>query len=223
MKTLYNTIQQYESILDPNQDQVMSRMTDEMIRQRIREYCTYDYKKRRYGEIWVGADRGLEITKIDKDEKGWYIETMSTTCFLLSHTNAKSFYDCCIAKGQNIDEQKGFLIEDIGIDFRWRKHNDGLKIVGISKLQSTDGLPEELNALYLYNCCTNSKRLEVRNKINVIVISDSDDLKISGDRCKNVIIRPDYPCGNITVANGVKIHRPKNGDEYQGLCDKLIH
>ena len=41
MKTLYNTVQQCESILDPDQNKVMGRMTDDMIRQRIREYCTF--------------------------------------------------------------------------------------------------------------------------------------------------------------------------------------
>ena len=40
-----NNITQYESILNPNQDQVMGRMTDEMIRRRIQEYCTYDYER----------------------------------------------------------------------------------------------------------------------------------------------------------------------------------
>ena len=44
MKTLYNTVQQCESILDPNQDQVIDKITDEMIRNRIREYCTQDYQ-----------------------------------------------------------------------------------------------------------------------------------------------------------------------------------
>ena len=35
-----NNTQQCESILNPNQNQVMDRMTDEMIRRRIQEYCT---------------------------------------------------------------------------------------------------------------------------------------------------------------------------------------
>ena len=227
LRDYLNNTQQYESILDPNQDQVMSRMTDDaenIIRQRILEYCTFDRQKYYSGDLWPAADPRIKITKVDKDKKGWYIETAAiVSAPVLYSDNTKSFYDCCIAKGQKIDEQKGFLIEDIGVYFRWRKHNDGLKIVGISKLQSTDGLPEELNALYLYNCCTNSKRLEVRNKINVIVISDSDDLKISGDRCKNVIIRPDYPCGNITAPNGVRIHRPTDASETWELTKKLMH
>ena len=227
MKTLYNTVQQCESILDPNQDQVMSRMTDDaenIIRQRIREYCTFDRQKSYSGDLWPAASPRMKIIKVDKDKKGWYIETKADDLlYLMPNTDAKSFYVYCSPYGCKIDKQKGFLIEDIGVYFRWRKHNNGLKIVGISKLRSTDGLPEELNALYLYNCCTNSKRLEVRNKINVIVISDSDDLKISGDGCKNVIIRPDFPCGDITAPNGVRIHRPKDASETWELIKKLMH
>ena len=75
METLYNTVQQYESILDPNQDQVMDRMTDNVIRERIRKYCTYDEQKYRHSKLWCGTDRYMKITKIDKDDKGWYIET----------------------------------------------------------------------------------------------------------------------------------------------------
>ena len=110
---LSNT-QQYESILDPDQNQVMTRMTDEMIRSRIREYCTYDRQKHFRGELWTAAALNLNITKIDKDNKGWYVETESPVyIFVMSSTPAKSFYDYCIAKGQQIDKQKGFLIEDI--------------------------------------------------------------------------------------------------------------
>ena len=227
LRDYLNNTQQYESILDPNQDQVMSRMTDDaenIIRQRIQEYCTYDRQKYNRGELWPANNPILKITKVDKDDKGWYIETAPTVCApVLYRDTAKSFYDYCISQGQKIDGQKGFLIEDIGVYFRWRKHNNGLKIVGISKLRSTDGLPEELDGLYLHHCCTNSKKLEVRNKINVIVISDSDDLKISGDGCKNVIIRPDFPCGNITAPNGVRIHRPQDASETWDLINKLMH
>ena len=31
MKTLYNTVQQYEGILDPNQDQVIDKITDDLL------------------------------------------------------------------------------------------------------------------------------------------------------------------------------------------------
>ena len=224
MKTLYNAVQQYESILDPNQDQVMSRMTDEMIRQRIREYCTYDYKKRRYGEMWPANNPVLKITKVDKDDKGWYVETKTDEyLYLMPNTRAKSFYERCITNGQKIDKQKGFLIEDIGVYFRWRKHKGALIIHNDDYFESTEGLSEELDELSLSMVCKKSKKLDVCNKIKAITLWGAEDIKISGNGCKNVIIHPDYPCGNITVPNGVKIHRPKNDDEYQDLCDKLIH
>ena len=70
---------QYEGILDPNQDQVMNRMTDEMIRRRIQEYCTYDRQKDKLGELWYAAGSFLKITKVDKDNKGWYVETNGFT------------------------------------------------------------------------------------------------------------------------------------------------
>ena len=218
MKTLYNTVQQYESILDPNPDQVMSRMTDEMIRQRIREYCTYDYKKRRYGEMWPANNPVLKITKVDKDDKGWYVETKTDEyLYLMPNTRAKSFYERCITNGQKIDKQKGFLIEDIGVYFRWRKHKGALIIHNDDYFESTEGLSEELDELSLSMVCKKSKKLDVCNKIKAITLWGAEDIKISGNGCKNVIIHPDYPCGNITVPNGVKIHRPKDDYEYQ-IC-----
>ena len=66
---LSNTTQ-YESILDPNQNQVMNRMTDDMIRQRIQEYCTFDRQKRRRSECWIMASRSFTVTKIGKDSNG---------------------------------------------------------------------------------------------------------------------------------------------------------
>ena len=220
---LSNT-QQYESILDPDQNQVMTRMTDEMIRSRIREYCAYDRQKHNRGEIWTGADLYLTITKIDKDEKGWYIETKSSVyIFVMSSTPAKSFYDYCIAKGQQIDKQKGFLIEDIGIYFRWRKHSGPLDVRQAPNFESTEGLPEELNELYLCLSCEKSKSLDVRNKINVVTLNSIEDIKILGKGCKNVIIGPEYPCDNITVPNGVNIHRPRSYAEFDDLRNKLSH
>ena len=220
---------QYESILDPNQNKVMSRMTDEMIRQRIREYCTYDHQKYARGEQWAATDPNLEIVKIDKDNKGWYIETENTVRVDVIYDNsAKSVYDYCSSEGQKIDKQKGFLIEDIGIFFRWRKHIGSLSISSASNLESTDGLPEELDVLSLWQCCQKSKKLNVRDKINILDLTIDGDLKISGDGCENVIIHPDSPDvvtvpGKVTVPSGTKIHYPKNYDEYDDLRDKLIH
>ena len=220
---LSNT-QQYESILDPDQNQVMTRMTDEMIRSRIREYCTYDRQKRFHGELWTAADQSLKITKINKDDKGWYVETKSSVyIYIMSITPAKSFYDYCIAKGQQIDKQKGFLIEDIGVYFRWRRHSGPLEVSQAPNFESTEGLPEELSELYLCLSCEKSKSLDVRNKINVVALNSIEDIKILGKGCKNVIIYPEYPCDSIIAPNGVNIYRPKDLGEYWELRSKLSH
>ena len=46
-----NNTQQCESILDPDQNKVMDRMTDVMIRKRIQEYCVYNEQKYKPTEI----------------------------------------------------------------------------------------------------------------------------------------------------------------------------
>ncbi len=223
MKTLYNTVQQYESILDPDQNKVMSRMTDVMIRKRIQEYCVYNEQKYKRGELWIATYRGLNITKIDKDEKGWYVETdgLMDKC-LLDYDKAKSYYDYCLSNGQKIDKQKGFLIEDVGVYFRWRRHNGSLEVIDSPNFDSTQGLPEELNMLHVARSCEKSKRLDVCNKIKSIVLNSIDEVKISGTGCKNIIIHVDYPCGNITVPNGVNIHHPKTYKEYFDLIGLRI-
>ena len=214
---------QHESILDPDQNKVLGRMTDEMIRSRIREYCTYDRTKRLRGELWVVARSDFKITKIDKDEKGWYVETESALVVGVTYdTMAKSFYDVLLSKGQKIDKQKGFLIKDLGIYFRWRKHHGILEIGGTPNLESTQGLPEELEQLHLYKCCQKSKKFDVCNKINVISLAYAGDIKITGNGCKNILINSNYPCGNITAPNGVKIYRPKDPDEYSDLRKKIV-
>ena len=157
---------QYEGILDPDQNKVMDRMTDEMIRRRIQEYCTYDRQKDKLGKLWCVASYNLKITKVDKDNKGWYIETNGFThAWTLYGAGVKSFYDYCLLNGQKIDEKKGFLIEDAGVYFRWRRHSGIFQFYSSPKLESTDGLPEELNELYLSETCADSKKFEVRNKI----------------------------------------------------------
>ena len=222
LKDYLTSTQQYEGILDPNQDQVMNRMTDEMIRSRIREYCTYDGKKYFRNELWPAVDEDLEITKIDKDKQGWYIETESAlSAPVLYRDTAKSFYDYCISQGQKIDEQKGFLIEDIGIYFRWRKHSGSLEVSHASDFESTQGLPEELDELNIYDSCEDSKKLDVRNKIKVIILADVADLKISGKGCKNIIINSSYPT-NVTVPDGVKIHRPTGLGGYRRIKKKIL-
>ena len=213
---------QYEGILDPDQNKVMDRMTDDMIRQRIREYCTWNHQKRYQGELWAAANYDLKIARIDKDEQGWYVETKSfEPIWVISREKARSFYDHCLSKGQKIDKQKGFLIEDTGIYFRWRKHHGGLYVNYAPNLESTEGLPEELDVLEISDDFRNSKNLDVRNKIKVIGLSIKGDIKILGKGCKNVIIDPEYSHINITAPSGVKIHRPKDSDEYISLLEKI--
>ena len=210
-----------EGILNPDQNQVANRMTDEMIRSRIREYCTYDEQKYYRNELWPAVDEDLEITKIDKDKHGWYVETTSSGyIYIMSITPEKSFYDYCISQGQKIDEQKGFLIEDIGIYFRWHKHSGSLEVSHASDFESTEGLPEELDELNIYDSCEDSKRLDVCNKIKVIILADVADLKISGNKCKNIIINPGSPA-NVTAPRGIKIYRPKTNSEYDDIIEKL--
>ena len=210
------------SILNPDQNQVMNRMTDEMIRSRIREYCTYDLQKYK-DEQWVAADKGLMIDEIDKDEQGWYVDTKSFFFIkIMAGASVKSYYNYCTVNGYKMDKQKGFLIEDIGIYFRWRKNNGGLTISDAAYLESTYGLPEEMDALYLDRCCQRSKKFTVHNDIELIVLRDIEDLKISGRGCKNILINPSYPCGDITAPSGVKIYRPKDPDEYSDLRKKIV-
>ena len=209
-----------ESILDPDQNKVMSRMTDELIPNRIREYCTYDRQKYNRGELWPAADAALKITKIDKDKKGWYIET-SGTIDITKCTHSRSFYGYCLSIGQEVDRQKGFLIEDIGIYFRWRRHSEKILIGFAPDFESTDGLPEELDVLSLGGVCHNSKRLDVRNKIRVIVLDDTGDIKISGNGCKDIIINPDSVIGEITAPSGTNIHRPVDYYDYNDLRKKI--
>ena len=224
MKTLYNTVQQCESILSPNQDQVTDRMTDELIPNRIKEYCTFDRQKRRRGECWIAANLCIKNIRVGKDEKGWYVETESDSdAGFTDMDTEKTFYDVSLSKGQKIDKQKGFWIEDIDTYFRWRKHKGGIEILDAPYLTSTLGLPEELDVLYLRgNSCKKSKKLEVHNKIMVIILDDyMPDLEISGDGCKDVRINPNRKIGNITVPDGVKIHHPYNWSNYISLRKKL--
>ena len=211
------------SILNPDQNQVITRMTsdiDNIIRQRIREYCT-GYPSDKY---WPVYTEGMKITKVDKDKKGWYVETWgSIPIHIINNENAKSLYDYLLSKGCKIDKQKGFLIEDIGTYFRWRKHVGKMSAVGAPDFESTEGLPEELDLLYLDHCCKESKKFAVHSRIDVIIVCQIDAINISGNGCQNVVQHYlDGPM-NITAPEGVKIHRPSNWDEYLSLFPKSTY
>ena len=223
-----NNTKQCESILDPDQNKVMDRMTDAIIRQRIQEYCTWDRQKRRRNECWPVVIEDTEITKIDKDNKGWYIETKSpSTLYIMNYSESKSFYDYCLFEGCKMDKQKGFLIEGIGVYFRWRKHIGRIEIDNAPNFESTCGLPEELNLLQLDCTCRHSRRLDVRNKIKVISIRgleylrDIEFLKISGNGCKNIIFFSKNELSDVIAPNGVKTYRAKNWVDYIKLREKL--
>ena len=211
------------SILNPDQNQVITRMTtdiDNIIRQRIREYCT-GYPSDKYWPVYTG---GVEITKVDKDKKGWYVETWSSIpIHIINNENTKSLYDYLLSKGCKIDKQKGFLIEDIGTYFRWRKHKGKMSVVGAPDFESTEGFPEELDLLYLDHCCKESKKFAVHSRIDVIIVCQIDAINISGNGCQNVVQHYlDGPM-NITAPDGVKIHRPSNWDEYLSLFPKSTY
>ena len=211
------------SILNPDQNQVMTRMTsdiDNIIRQRIRQYCT-GYPSDKYWPVYAVC---MEITKVDKDKKGWYVETWSSIpIHIINNENAKSLYDYLLSKGCKIDKQKGFLIEDIGTYFRWRKHKGKMSAVGAPNFESTEGLPEELDLLYLDHCCKENKKFAVHSRIDVIIVCQIDTINISGNGCQNVVQHYlDGPM-NITAPEGVKIHRPSNWDEYLSLFPKSTY
>ena len=218
LRDYLNNTKQCESILDPDQNQVMDKMTDEMIRRRIKEYCDNTSSN-----CWPAAWRLIKPTKIDRDNKGWYIDTESPRIAeIMVRAREKSYYDHCESLRQKTDKQRGFLIKDTVIYFRWRKHKGGLWIEDSPNFESTDGLPEELDALYIVGACLNSKGFDVRNKINLIQISDIDyDIKISGKGCKHIMISPDGIKGNVIVPAGVSIHHPEDWTECDDLTVKL--
>ena len=223
LRNYLNNTQQYEGILDPSQDQIMSRMTDDAIRRCIREYCTWERQEHQYSVLWPAGDVNLKITKIDKDKQGWYIETSSVYAIFLIYNEkkAKSFYEYCLSKGQKIDEQKGFLIEDLGIYFRWRKHKGILAACDCPILESTDGLPEEIDVLQLFGSCGKSKKFIVRNKIKVIEIDYINNLKISGNACKHIVVHPNNGNVNIVVPSGTQLHSPDGEIECTELAQEL--
>ena len=218
LRDYLNNTKQCESILDPDQDQVMDKMTGEMIRRRIKEYCDNTSSN-----CWPAAWRLIKPTKIDRDNKGWYVDTESPrTAEIMVRAREKSYLDFCESLKQKTDKQRGFLIKDTDIYFRWRKHKGGLWIEDSPNFESTDGLPEELDALYIVGACRNSKGFDVRNKINMIQISDIDyDIKISGKGCKHIMISPDGIKGNVIVPAGVSIHHPEDWTECDDLTIKL--
>ena len=224
LRDYLNNTQQYEGILDPNQNKVMINMTDDAIRQHIREYCRFNRTKHHRGECWPIASPAIQVTKVDKDEKGWYVETECddyVSLIFTANENTRSVYGYYISEGYRVDKQKGFWIKGIGIYFRWRKHRGEILFEQAPNLESTAGLPEELSILSLWKCCRKSKKLEVCDEINIIDLTADGSLKISGNGCKNIVIDPEFPYSDIEVPSGVKIYRPKTNSEYDDIIEKL--
>ena len=107
LRDYLNNTQQYESILDPNQNKVMINMTDDAIRQHIREYCRFNRTKHQRGECWPIASPAMRITKVDKDEKGWYVETVCddyVSLIFTANENTRSVYGYYISEGYKVDK-----------------------------------------------------------------------------------------------------------------------
>lgn len=141
------------SILDPDQNKVTDQLSEDMICYRIRDYCTRT-RSNRYWTGWEAADKYLNITNVDKDEKGWYIDTecIGTRVCVILNSREKTLLKYADRWCEN-NPRKGFLIRDHnGPDtyFRWRKHKGILTIFQAEYFESTEGLPEELDALYIY-------------------------------------------------------------------------
>ena len=216
------------SILDPDQNKVTDQLSEDMIRYRIREYCTRT-RSNRYWTGWEAADKYLNITNVDKDEKGWYIDTecIGTRVCVILNSREKTLLKYADRWCEN-NPHKGFLIRDHnGPDtyFRWRKHKCILTIFQAEYFESTEGLPEELDALYISNSCHESKGFFVHNQIDTIVIASPTDISISGSGYKRVIIYPypyPYNCSSITTSIDVDIYRPQTFGEYMDLQQELI-
>ena len=212
-----------EGILDRDQNKVLGRMTDEMIRQRIIEYCQDELNKYKPSKLWpLNAKEAIKILEVDKDRQGWYILTTGHLHITDIDPSIKSLYDLYRSKGYKIDEQKGFLIEDIGVYFQWSEHFGVISITRAQNFESTKGLPDWQSVLILRNCCKKSKRLDVCNNIwSCLSLANMGDIKITGKGLKNIMINPDSPCGDVTAPRGVKIYRPKDSNEFEIIAAKL--
>ena len=212
------------SILDPDQNKVTDQLSEDMIRYRIREYCTRT-RSSRYLTGWEAADPYLNITNVDKDERGWYIDTecVGTRVGVMIDSREKTLLKYADRWCEN-NPHKGFLIRDHnGPDtyFRWRKHEGRITVLDIPDFSSTEGLPEELEHLHLRSCCRKNGYFIVHNKIKLMELSAIKNTKISGSGCKNIVIDPAGPCNGIVIPNGVKIHRPLEWQEYRDLIEYI--
>ena len=207
----------------------INRLSDNIIRKVIYKYCA-NWRN------WGVAQPGLKVTKVDKDEKGWYVDTESDKCLSLHVDDSKSFLEYYnkrelsrftsssefVPARLKDDNSTEFMVLQTGpeIYFRWRKHKGVISIYNADYIESTDGLPEELDVLELASC-DKSRKLIVNGKIDVIDYHGDGYFLLSSDGCKDMIVLPS--CRNIhIVATGrIKIHYPKTLEEYLSLRENL--
>lgn len=216
MKTLY------ESILDSD---AMDKMEDDMIRRRIREYCKYKPN----GHYWPVAYSYIKITNVDKDSKGWYVDTESrwdgdSPRIAINYQNT-SFLDYCTTIIDKKNNWTDFVVNDHNgpeLHFRWRKHKGFLAMVNAPNLDSTDGLPEEFDMLQLIACCQQSKKFDVKSKLNILVVANtSTTINITGN-VKNVVVSPHNDCTPKTSSQ-IRVFKPTSQSEFNRTVKKLLH
>lgn len=207
-----------------------NRLSDNMIREVIYKYCA-NWRN------WGVAQPGLKVTKVDKDEKGWYVDTESDKCLSLHVDDSKSFLEYYnkrelsrftssskfVPARLKDDNSTEFMVLQTGpeIYFRWRKHKGVISIYDAAYIESTDGLPEELDVLEFVGCSYKSRKLKVNNKIDVIDYHGEGYFVLSGNVCKDMIVLPGSISSRIFATARLKIHYPETLEEYLSLREKL--
>ena len=207
-----------------------NRLSDDIIRQVIYKYCT-NWRN------WGVAQPGLKVTKVDKDEKGWYVDTESDKCLSLTVDDSKSFLEYYnerelsrftslskfVPARLKDDNSTEFMVPQSGpkIYFRWRKHKGIISIYNAAYIESTAGLPEELDVLEFVGCCAKSRKLIVNGKIDVIDYHGDGYFVLSGNGCKDMIVLPGSISSRIFATCRIKIHFPETLEEYLSLREKL--
>ena len=207
----------------------INRLSDNIIRKVIYKYCA-NWRN------WGVAQPGLKVTKVDKDEKGWYVDTEFDKCLSLHVDDSKSFLEYYnkrelsrftsssefVPARLKDDNSTEFMVLQTGpeIYFRWRKHKGVISIYNADYIESTDGLPEELD-VFEVGCCDKSHKLRVNNKIDVIDYHGDGYFQLSGNACKDMIVLPSSLSSHIFATGRIKIHYPKTLEEYLSLREKL--
>lgn len=150
MKQLYNIV---EGILD-DQDEVMDKMTDDLMIKEIKDFlCS------RFWEFPCPA-RTSAYGKVEytfgSDAQGYYFDTSGHMNYSFGRLDFKSVakdIEVGVAKFNKFDKKNCPM-------FRWRKH-EGTIAVGenCQNFESLDGMPEEIDFLYLGDMVGCQKRV----------------------------------------------------------------